>query len=63
MEKLLETNEEILNHYGWIIECENPLEIRHGDGSFASKQAARFVIILLREEYDDEVVGLIKENF
>ena len=35
---------EALQHYGWTAECEHPLEIRHGDGSTATGQAANTVI-------------------
>ncbi len=35
---------EALQHYGWTVECENPLEIQHGDGSTATGQAANTVI-------------------
>lgn len=40
----------LLKKNGWSIECESPLEIRHEDGSFATEQAARYVIDGLCEE-------------
>lgn len=36
--------EPILNRYGWTLECESPLEIRHKDSSFASGVAAKIMI-------------------
>lgn len=36
--------EAILKRFGWTVECEHPLEIRHKDGSFASNYAANIVI-------------------
>lgn len=32
-----------LEYHGWTMECENPLEVRHEDGSFATGQAAQTV--------------------
>lgn len=29
---------------GWVVECESPLEIRHSDGSFATRNAARTIV-------------------
>lgn len=37
--------ENVLLFYGWIVECESPLEIRSEDGSgFASGAAAEILI-------------------
>ncbi len=44
------TTEQVLAHYGWIIECQSPYEIRHEDGSFASLQAARIVAAVLCDD-------------
>lgn len=44
------TNEELLSSHEWEIECENPLEIRNTDGSFATKAAAEMVISILRNK-------------
>ncbi len=37
-------DEILLTAAGWTVECQNPLELRHADGSFASGQAARIVL-------------------
>lgn len=48
-------NKKLLEHFGWTIECESPLEISHEDGSFASGQAADMVAHCVENEwYDDE---------
>jgi len=44
----------ILEHYGWVVECESPFEIRHEDGSFASGIAACIVMDALQEEYEND---------
>jgi hypothetical protein len=41
----------ILEHLGWIVECESPFEIRHSDGSFATLNAARIVQLVVVREY------------
>jgi hypothetical protein len=38
-----------LEEWGWIVECESPLEIRHEDGSFATLNAAKIVLAAYRE--------------
>ena len=53
MQKLL-SDEEVLEYYGWEVECELPYEIRHMDGSFARDQAAHYLIQGLREDYFEE---------
>jgi len=45
------TDKQILEFYEWEIECEHPFEIRHKDGSFASQQAADYVVYCLKQEY------------
>jgi len=48
------SDEELLEKWGWSLECESPLEIRYEDGSFASGYAARIVINHLKEgDYDE----------
>lgn len=37
-------DKELLEKYGWIVECESPFEVRHTDGSFASMQGAECVL-------------------
>lgn len=44
----------VLAHYGWVVECESPVEIRHPDGSFATRQAAEYVLLCLGEEYSEQ---------
>lgn len=41
----------ILQHFGWTIESESPFELRHKDGSVATKQAASYLIDALQNEY------------
>lgn len=50
--------EKIIN-YGWGIQCESPLEIKHKDGSFATLNAAEIVISYLLTDFsnDDWVDG------
>jgi len=49
------SDEEILAHAGWEIECENPFEIRHEDGSFATLHAAQFILNELKyDRYGDD---------
>ena len=44
-----------LEEYGWTVECELPLEIRHEEsGSFASGLAAKIVLDYLMEEENNE---------
>jgi len=46
--------EKILKKNGWEVECENPLEIRHEDGAFATLWAATIVIeYLVREDAEE----------
>ena len=51
MEKLLTTDEEILEYYGWTEVCLSPHELQNIDGSFASGQAVSCVLNSIREEY------------
>jgi hypothetical protein len=43
--------DELLEHFGWTMICESPLELKHDDGSFASGQAASYLIEGLKEEF------------
>lgn len=45
-----DSDEKLLASHGWTVECESPFEVRHEDGSFASGQAADFLVSALREE-------------
>ena len=57
------STEQFLENLGWTVECESPLEIRHTDGSFASKNAADYVIESLKEEHDfNEKTNLFKKS-
>lgn len=57
------TTEEILEHYGFIIECESPLEIRNAEEeAFATNNAARYVIDALQEEYAAEQGVLVQHS-
>lgn len=40
----------LLEEAGWTVECEDPLEIRYQDGSFATGVAAYSVVHNLRLE-------------
>lgn len=48
---VLVSDEQLLASHGWTVECKSPFEIRHVDGSFASRQAADCVISSLREDF------------
>lgn len=48
------SDRDILENYGWVIECESPYEVRHEDGSFASGQAVSYLIDSLKEEFKEE---------
>lgn len=41
---------ELLEKYGWVVECESPFEIRDKDGNFASGIAADIVLDFYREQ-------------
>lgn len=45
---------ELLESCGWEVECESPFEIRHRDGSFATRSAAAMVLFILKGENDGE---------
>ena len=48
-------NYTLLERHGWEVECESPFEIRHEDGSFATKQAATIVLsALLIDQLNDD---------
>jgi hypothetical protein len=51
------TEEYLLKTNGWDVECESPFEIRHEDGSFASKQAAYYVLNELKSEFEIKLYG------
>lgn len=51
---MTDNDREIIAAAGWILECESPFEITHDDGSFASGQAADYVLAALREEYTED---------
>lgn len=40
----------LLKTAGWAAECQSPFEIRHEDGSFATGQAAQFVVQTLADD-------------
>lgn len=48
------SDEEILEKFGWEMECESPFEIRHKDGSFATQQAAEIVLLAAKDGWLDE---------
>ncbi len=48
--------EQLLESFGWEMECCSPLEIRHPDGSFATGAAAIMVIQALREEAKNPIL-------
>jgi len=42
-------DEELLQSYGWVVECESPFEIRQEEsGSFASGEGANCVFAFLK---------------
>lgn len=44
----------MLKSAGWTVECLSPLEIRHTDGSFATKQAALIVVADVQQQILEE---------
>lgn len=60
MEKL--SDEQLLERYGWSLDCQSPLNISHVDGSQASNLPARLMIHHLREQYEEEMEELRKKN-
>jgi hypothetical protein len=44
-------HKKILEHFGWFTERENPYQIRHKDGSFATLSAAKIVEYNVVQEY------------
>ncbi len=51
------TDEQILTHFGWECICQSPYELQHTDGSFASGQAAYYLLDGLKDEYKNEMDG------
>lgn len=51
----MQTDEELLEENGWIIECQSPFEIRDKDGSFASGTAAYIVLDSFRQQDDNKL--------
>lgn len=51
---------EILAQNGWEVECESPLEISTHDGSFATNEAARIVLEMLKGQAAEEEVLEVK---
>jgi len=49
------SDKELLEKYGWSLNCESPFEISHDDGSFARHLPARLLIDHLREEELEEL--------
>jgi predicted DNA-binding transcriptional regulator YafY len=45
---------QILERFGWTIDCQSPFEISHKDGSFASGQAAHLVLAECKSEFKNE---------
>jgi len=51
-------DEQFLESLGWTVECQSPFEIRHTDGSFATGQAARMVLLVERGDAEAEAAHL-----
>jgi hypothetical protein len=47
-------DEKLLEKHGWTLECISPFEIRHEDGSFATGQAARLIVLALEAGWCDD---------
>lgn len=56
------SDKELLNHYGWEINCQNPYEVSHSDGSFASGQAVPHLIYSLKEDWRQEQLDLQEQD-
>ncbi len=48
-------DEELLEKYGWTVECYSPFEISTKDGSFARDEAAQYVLDCIRMEDADAI--------
>jgi hypothetical protein len=44
---------DLLESFGWDVECKLPFEIKHTDGSFASGQAATIVLMAAKAGWFD----------
>lgn len=55
--------EEILEKYGWSIDCESPYELSHEDGSFASGAAAHYVKNAILEEFINDQYEDLEEQW
>ena len=55
-----EADKVLLFKHGWTVECESPFEIRNIDGSFASGQAAAYVLTGLLDE--EEEIRKVKQG-
>ena len=53
---------EMLELHEWSVECELPFEIRHKDGSFATKMAAYGILELLHIKFIEFAEHLVEEN-
>lgn len=56
------TDDKILEHYGWSLDCESPLEVSHKDGSTARHLPAKLLIEHLRETFEEEMEEERKNN-
>jgi hypothetical protein len=54
----------LLEYNGWVVECESPFEIRHGEsGSFATGRAAHMVADQLEQEkYGDCALITVRDD-
>jgi hypothetical protein len=53
MEMMDKKDKELLEKYGWTVECYSPFEISTEDGSFAIYEAAQYVLDGVRREDAD----------
>jgi hypothetical protein len=63
-DQLQKLKEEKMESAGWQIECWNPFEIRHQDGSFATGQAAHLVMqdVCYIPDTEEEILETLVEN-
>jgi hypothetical protein len=57
-----EHDERLLEKYGWNVICYSPFEIETKDGSFASGEAAQYVLDSIRKEEKENVNKIIKDR-
>lgn len=50
----IEDDDNILEHFGWTMECQSPLEVSDENGDFARGFPAQLVIDHFRKEFEND---------